>query len=124
MDAYSGTELPKKLGLKEGSTVAYLGAPDGVAEQIGSPAEALPADVVLLFVRSQAELDDRLSEADAVMAEGGSVWIAWPKRASGIESDLDQNVVRETAMARGLVDYKVAAIDATWSGLRFARRRA
>jgi hypothetical protein len=122
MDAYSGTALPKKLGLKDGSTVAYLRAPEGFAEQIGSPPEARPADVVLLFVRSQQELDQRLAEADAAMADGGSVWIAWPKRASGIESDLDQNSVRATGMASGLVDYKVAAIDATWSGLRFARR--
>ena len=124
MDAYSGTALPKKLGLKDGSTVAYLDAPDGFATLIGSPPEARPADVVLLFVQSQQELNERLADADEAMADGGSVWIAWPKRASGISSDLDQNSVRATGMARGLVDYKVAAIDETWSGLRFARRRA
>ena len=78
---------------------------------------------MLLFVKTRADLNRRLSVAERVMADGGSVWIAWPKRASGVATDLTQNDVRRKGLDSGLVDYKIAAIDQTWSGLRFARRR-
>ncbi len=78
---------------------------------------------MLLFVKSRKELDRRLAVAARMMNTGGSVWLAWPKQASGMKTDLTQNEVRRKGLASGLVDYKIAAIDATWSGLRFARRK-
>jgi len=133
MAGYSGTPLPKKLGIKAGSAVALLGAPDGFATKTLGP---LPEGAVvrrdvrsaftvgLLFARSRADLERRFARAAKAMADPGALWIAWPKKASGVATDLGENVVREYGLARGFVDYKIAAIDATWSGLCFARRRA
>jgi CheY-like chemotaxis protein len=128
---YSGTPLPKKLGIKAGSVVALLGAPRGFERTLGRLPDGVRlrrraqgrADLVLLFVKSRRELDGRLAVAQRMMEAGGSVWIAWPKQASGTATDLTQNDVRRKGLASGLVDYKIAAIDATWSGLRFARRK-
>jgi CheY-like chemotaxis protein len=131
MEGYSGTPLPKKLGIKAGSVVALLGAPRGFEQTLGTlPAKVQlrrqargRADLVLLFVRSRADLNQRLSVAKRMMADGGSVWIVWPKKASGVTTDLTQNDVRRKGLDSGLVDYKIAAIDKIWSGLRFALRR-
>ena len=131
MEGYSGTPLPKKLGIKADSVVALLGAPSGFQGTLGRLPENVQlrlhargrADLVLLFVKSRADLNRRLSTATRLMAEGGSVWIAWPKKASGVVTDLTQQGVRDKGLDSGLVDYKIAAIDETWSGLRFARRR-
>lgn len=128
---YAGTPLPKKLGIKTGSVVALLGAPREFEGTLGRLPEEVRlkrraqgrADLVLLFVKSRRELDGRLGVAARMMNPGGSVWIAWPKQASGVETDLTQNHVRKKGLDSGLVDYKIAAIDATWSGLRFARRK-
>ena len=128
---YSGTPLPKKLGIKPGSVVALLGAPTGFEKTLGSLPEGAKlkrqargqADLVMLFVKSRADLNRRLPVAKRIMAEGGSVWIAWPKQASGVATDVTQNDVRKKGLGSGLVDYKIAAIDATWSGLRFVPRR-
>jgi hypothetical protein len=126
MAGYSGTPLPRKLGIKEGSVVALVGAPAGFVF------DALPdgarvrrsargeADLAVAFARTRAELTRRW---DAATRCSASVWIAWPKKASGVPTELDENVVRDHGLARGWVDFKVAAIDETWSGLRFARRR-
>jgi len=130
-DGYSGTPLPKKLGIKPGSVVALLGAPTGFEKTLGSLPDGARrkrqthgrADLVLLFVKTRADLNRRLSVAKLIMAEGGSVWIAWPKKASGVATDITQNDVRKKGLGSGLVDYKIAAIDAMWSGLRFARRK-
>jgi hypothetical protein len=126
MDAYAGVSLPKKLGLEEGDVVALAGAPDGFAARLAGATARTSlrgrADLVVLFVREQAELERRLPAAIRSIADGGSLWIAWPKRASGTSSDLTQVVVRRLGMDAGLVDYKVASFDETWSGLRFARR--
>lgn len=126
MDAYAGAALPTKLGLKEGDTVALGGAPKGFADRLQGVTvrEALRgrADLVVVFVRTQSELERRLSAAIRAIAGGGSLWIAWPKRASGTSSDLTQAVVRRLGMDAGLVDFKVASFDETWSGLRFVRR--
>ncbi len=131
MAGYSGTPLPKKLGIREGSVVALLGAPPGFAKTLGK----LPADVtfrrqargsanlVMLFTKSRADLHRRLAAATRTIADRGSLWIAWPKKASGVTSDLDQQLVRKVGLAAGLVDFKICAIDETWSGLRFAVRR-
>ena len=130
LDGYSGTPLPKKLGIKPGSVVALLGAPPGFEKTLGSLPDGAKlkrqargrADLVMLFVKKRADLN-RLSVAKRIMVEGGSVWIAWPKKASGVATDITQNDVRKKGLCSGLVDYKIAAIDATWSGLRFAWRK-
>jgi hypothetical protein len=79
--------------------------------------------LVVLFCGSSSELTERFDDAKAAIAPGGTLWICWPKKASGVETDLGQVEVRRHGMDRGLVDFKVAAIDQTWSGLRFARKK-
>jgi CheY-like chemotaxis protein len=123
MDVYEGRPLSAKLGLRDGRSLLLIGAPREVANQLRGFRSKPVADIVLLFARSRADLDSRLPEAIDATAEEASIWIAWPKQASGVATDLTQAAVRETGMAAGLVDFKVAAIDETWSGLRFARRR-
>jgi CheY-like chemotaxis protein len=133
MAGYSGTPLPKKLGIKAGAAVALLGAPEGFVTKTLGP---LPEGAVvrgdarsmfrvgLLFVRSTSDLARRFPSAAKSMGDPGALWIVWPKKASGVPTDLDENAVRAYGLARGLVDYKIAAIDETWSGLCFARRKA
>jgi hypothetical protein len=125
MDAYSQTELEPKLGVREGTTMLLLGAPDGFGEALrrAELVEEGPAQLVMLFSPSVAEFERDFAGAKAAIAPGGTLWICWPKKASGAQSDLDQAQVRRYAMDRGLVDFKVAAIDSTWSGLRFSRRK-
>ena len=129
MAGYAGTPLPKKLGVKAGSTVALVDAPAGFEETLGvlptgvrvrpGPDEA--GDVTLWFVRSQVDLERDL-ERMVPAAARGALWIVWPKKASGVVSDLSQTVVRAAGLAAGLVDYKVCSVDATWSGLCFTQR--
>ena len=128
---YSGTPLPKKLGIREGHRIALVRAPAGFAQTLG----ALPAgvrsssrlgadrDVVVLFCRSLQQLRADFARAGRCLADRGGLWVAWPKKASGVRTDLDDNVVRAVGLDAGLVDNKVCAIDATWSGQRFARRQ-
>jgi hypothetical protein len=128
MVGYSGTPLPRKLGIKEGSVTALLGAPDGFEATLGPLPDGARLrrdgrghpDLVVAFGRSRAELARRWDSAERL---GAPIWIAWPKKASGVATDLDENAVRDHGLARGWVDHKVAAIDETWSGLRFARRK-
>lgn len=127
---YSGTPLPKKLGIKANSTVALVNAPKDFETTLGE----LPAGVtlkkkatgkeplIIWFLRMRAELEDRVNQMRELTGNGG-IWLVWPKQASGLKTDLNQNVVRETGLANGLVDYKVCAVDATWSGLKFAVRK-
>ncbi len=130
MAGYAGTPLPRKLGIKPGSVVALVSAPKGFEETLGDLPEdvtltqsARPAsEVTLWFPATLEDLKARIEDM-VPCAEKGGLWIIWPKKASGIVSDLSQTVVRETGLAAGLVDFKVAAIDATWSGLRFSRRK-
>jgi CheY-like chemotaxis protein len=129
---YSGTPLPKKLGVKPNSTVALLGAPNDFEQTLGELPEGLKlkrradraCDLIIWFVRMRAELD-RIKEMAELTGDNGAsgLWIAWPKKASGVASDMTETVVRETGLASGLVDYKICAIDATWSGLKFAKRK-
>jgi CheY-like chemotaxis protein len=125
MDAYSQTELEPKLGVRDGTTVLLLGAPDGFGRALrrAECVETGPAQLVMLFSPSVADLEREFAAASAAIAPGGSIWLCWPKKTSGLQSDLDQASVRRYGMNRGLVDFKVAAIDATWSGLRFARKK-
>jgi hypothetical protein len=129
---YSGTPLPKKLGIKEGHRLALLGAPDGFDRTLGPLPDGVeertsargPADVVVFFVSSRAALERRFDPLKRAIFPDGGLWIAWPKRASGVETDLTEDVVREIALATGLVDNKVCAIDEVWSGLRLVHRVA
>jgi hypothetical protein len=128
---YSGTPLPKKLGIGPGDTVALVGAPDGIDEVLGDlPAGVVvrrraggQADVVVCFATRRTELDRRLDAHVRMVAPDGTVWAAWPKKASGVATDITEDVVREVAFPRGLVDVKVCAIDDTWSGLKLVIRR-
>ena len=125
---YSGTPLPKKLGIKVGSTVALIRAPKAFDRTLGDlPAgvrfttrTTKPVDLAVWFVTSVREIETRMA-AMAPVATG--LWIAWPKKASGVVTDVTENLVRNAGLAHGLVDYKVCAIDHTWSGLKFARRK-
>ena len=129
MAAYSNAPLPKKLGIKPGVTVALLGAPGDL--DLGSLPEGVQLqtglrprpNLVLLFSKSSADLERRFPAAARALAEGGGIWIAWPKQSSGLRSNLTQAAVRKFGLDSGFVDYKVCAIDATWSGLLFARRK-
>ncbi len=130
MDLYAGASLAKKLGIRAGLAVALLEAPDGFERKL----EPLPqgvevrrgargrAGLVLLFAKSAGDLRKRFAAAARLLEGGGSVWIAWPKKASGIASDLGEAAVRSFGLAAGFVDYKICAIDETWSGLLFTRR--
>ena len=124
---YSGTPLPKKLVIKEGSKVGLVGAPADFAERLGELPDGARlrrgtrgADLVLWFVRSTRQLSRGLQRYASL---GVPVWIIWPKQASGVATDLTQNAVRAAGLGAGLVDYKVCAVDETWSGLLFRRRR-
>jgi CheY-like chemotaxis protein len=127
---YSGTPLPKKLGIKANSVVALEGAPAGFRKTLGDLPEGVaveddargPCDIILWFVRSREELA-REMKAMAARTGAGRLWIIWPKKASGMDTDVRENDVRSIGMAAGLVDFKVCAVDATWSGLAFTRRK-
>jgi len=131
MAGYSGTPLPKKLGIKEGHTVLLANAPADFATTLGklpvdvtltTTAAGHPVDVILLFVTALADVQARFAALAALLVPNGGVWVAWPKKASGVPTDLNENLIREIGLAAGLVDNKVCAIDDTWSGLRFVIR--
>jgi hypothetical protein len=125
---YSGTPLPRKLGIKPGARVALLGAPDGF--ELGELPDGVSVkrraggkvDVIVTFHTRRAELERRLPALRAMMEPSAGLWIAWPKRASRVETDITEDVLREIALPTGLVDNKVCAVDATWSGLRLVIR--
>jgi hypothetical protein len=120
---YSGTPLPKKLGVKPQSRVVLDGAPEGFDGILGvEPAEAGPADVIVSFHTARAELERRMPELRGLMDPAAGLWIAWPKKAAKTGTDLTEDVVREIALDNRLVDNKVCAIDETWSGLRLVIR--
>lgn len=133
---YSGTPLPKKLGIKENMAVTLIDAPgdfeitlgdvpSGVVfhrRQRGQPPAGCP--LVIWFNRSRQDVDAGIRGIARDLPENGRVWIAWPKKASGVVTDLTQPYVRKTGLASGLVDYKICAIDKTWSGLLFTRRKS
>jgi hypothetical protein len=123
---YSGTPLPLKLGITPGKRVAAMSPPPGFADLLdGAPFSTRlrgSFDVVIQFATSRATLERRLAALIGALEPRGGLWIAWPKRSSGVASELDERAVRELGLATGLVDNKVCAIDETWSGLRFVRR--
>jgi hypothetical protein len=125
---YSDTPLAKKLGVAEGATLVLLAAPTGWAFDLPQRVTVRHragghADVVVAFFTSARTLERRLDPLGATVFPAGGLWIAWPKKASGVATDLSDNVVRTAALSRGLVDNKVCALDETWSALRLVWRR-
>jgi len=133
MAGYSGTPLPQKLGIKETHRVALLGAPAGFDAKLGTlPAGTIvqrslagrsALDVIVAFVTKKSDLVARIAAVRPRMQPAAGLWIAWPKQASGVATDVTEHVIREVALPTGLVDNKVCAIDDTWSGLRLVIRR-
>jgi hypothetical protein len=124
---YSGTPLPKKLGIKDGSTLALIGAPPDVIDELPAGVTVTReargrADVVVAFFVRRIDFERRIAGLGKMIFPAGGLWIAWPKRASGIETTMTEDVVRAVALPLGLVDNKVCAIDDTWSGLRIVWR--
>lgn len=130
MAGYSGTPLVKKLGIKDGFRAALVGAPVGFQNElidlpgtvkfVTSIEEQL--DFIIFFTKTRAELTRNFSRLAAKLTPTGMLWIAWPKRTSGVESDLSDNSVREIGLDGGLVDVKVCAVNEIWSGLKFVIR--
>ena len=127
MAGYSGTPLLKKLGIGAGSSVVLIGAPAGVIDDLPPDVTVKrqargKADVVVAFFVERAEFERRIGPLSAMIVPDGGLWVAWPKRSSGVLTTLSDHVVREVALPLGLVDNKVCAIDSTWSGLRVVWR--
>jgi hypothetical protein len=128
---YSGTPLVKKLGIKPDASLLFVGAPDDFEPLlVGMPTGVRPkrggtaaADLTIWWPASVRDLQSRMAAIEKRIAPGGSIWIAWAKKASGVKTDLNENVIRDAGLAHGLVDYKVCAISDIWSGLKFARRK-
>ena len=127
---YSGTPLWRKLGITADSRVVALGAPEDFRQLLGAlPAGADvmtrigSADIFIVFSTDSEEMERRFTSVLGVLPANGAIWTAWPKRSSGVATDITENVLRETFLRSGMVDNKVCAIDATWSGLRFVVRR-
>jgi len=124
---YSSTPLVQKLGIKEGMTLAVLDPPENYWELlVGLPEDLTIADgdgsgldFLHVFVREKADLETRLRELGRRIAQNGMIWVSWPKKASGVETDLSGDVVRQAGISAGLVDVKVCAVDEIWSGLKF-----
>jgi hypothetical protein len=127
---YSATPLPRKLGFKPGMTAVFLDAPERVDELLGELESVTVkrslrgrADLVMCFVTRRRELERRAPRLREAVAPAGMVWVCWPKRASKVDTDVTEDVVREVLLPTGLVDTKVAAVDETWSGLKLVVRR-
>jgi hypothetical protein len=128
MAGYSGTPLPKKLGIKEQFRVAFLGLPANVKADLKTAlagcqiAKDEPVDFAMIFVRTAGELKKQFPRFSKLLAPSGMLWVSWPKKASGVASDLDENEVRRIGLEAGLVDVKVCAVNEIWSGLKFVIR--
>ncbi|MCY3800552.1 MAG: DUF3052 domain-containing protein [Chloroflexi bacterium] len=132
MAGYSGTPLPKKLGIKESCRLALAYPPDDIEEILGELPDGVEMcstnsdslDIIVFFTKEKKLLEDHFGNLARRLQPAGSLWIAWPKRSSRVETDLTENVVREVGLGEGLVDTKVCAISNIWSGLRFVYRLA
>jgi len=130
MAGYSGTPLPKKIGIKEGSRIALVNAPEDFARELGPlPPNAeivtrvtKPLDIVLLFVLTERALLRDFEKLAKKLASNGMIWVAWPKKSSGVATDLVFERVQRIGLDTGLVDVKICAIDDVWSGLKFVIR--
>jgi hypothetical protein len=130
MPGYSGTPLPKKLGIKRGFRVRLVNDPSEVRTELS---EALTTcdlahdlrsqlDFAMVFTTSRADLSRQFARLTKALAPAGMLWISWPKKSSGVATDLDENIVRKIGLSAGLVDVKVCAVTDVWSGLKFVRR--
>ncbi len=136
VSGYSGTPLPQKLGLKAGMLVHFLDAPPGYEQAVAIDGlqlstevstevstEARPGlDFAQIFVTQHQQLLERLAATKDAIVKNGMIWVSWPKRTSGLDTNLTENIIRAEALALGLVDVKVASIDSTWSGLKLVYR--
>ena len=130
MAGYSGTPLARKLGIKEDQRIALVNAPGNFQEELGSlPAGAMVVprlqsslDLILFFAGSQSELTKNFARLAARLVPNGMLWVAWPKKNSGVKTDLSFEVVQSVGLEAGLVDTKICAVSDVWSGLRFVRR--
>ena len=128
---YSGTPLARKLSLKDGQRVWWEDVPDGVRSEIEKSGFALelldaaeaPIDVAHIFVRSRAALEGAVHRLMPLLASSGFIWISWPKKASKLPTDISEDRIRDVIIPLGLVDVKVCAVDATWSGLKLMIRK-
>ena len=126
---YSGTPLATKLGLKPGQRIWRDGMPASVAEEIGETGATLLArpeqgmDAAHIFKTDRAALADDLTALRLMLAPAGFVWVSWPKKASKMPTDIDENVIRDICLPMGFVDVKVCAVDAIWSGLKLVIRK-
>jgi hypothetical protein len=129
MAGYSGTPLVQKIGIKPGDRLLLLNSPKHFDKELApmppevelaSPSsKEKPLNVALCFTANRKELERVLPAVKPKLAQNGMVWVGWPKKSSGVVSDLDENIIRDTGLALGLVDVKVCAINDTWSGLKF-----
>ena len=128
MAGYSGTPLPKKLGIKEQFRVAMLDLPVDVKGELESElagcqiAKDKPVDFAMIFVKTANELKKQFPRFAKQLAPAGMLWVSWPKKASGLATDLNENEVRRIGLEAGLVDVKVCAVNEIWSGLKFVIR--
>ena len=130
MPGYSGTPLPKKLGIKPGFRVGFSDLPADVHTELKTALSDCsvakskdgPFDFAMIFVRNLAELEKRFPSFARKLAPAGMLWVSWPKKSSGVKTDLDDNVVRDFGLLQGLVDVKVCAVSDFWSGLKFVIR--
>jgi hypothetical protein len=128
---YSGTPLPRKLGIAEGCRMAWVRPPAHFADLLGDLPDGArrkarataPLDLVVTFATRRSQLERELPRLREAVRPAGAVWTAWPKRASGVTTDITEDVVRDVALPAGLVDVKVCAIDETWSGLKLVIRK-
>ena len=129
MPGYSGTPLPKKLGIKPGFRVRLANAPAEVRAELREALARCDAvkqedalDFAMIFSKSRAELTREFSRIAKVLSPAGMLWVSWPKKSSGVATDVTENIVREIGLDAGLVDVKVCAVTEVWSGLKFVRR--
>jgi len=130
MAGYSGTPLAKKLGIKDGFRIVLLDVPSEVRAELKSALAACKVareldqdvDFIMCFTKSKMQLAAEVGRVSRNLAPVGMLWVNWPKKSSGVATDLNENVVREIGLAAGLVDVKVCAVTDVWSGLKFVRR--
>ena len=129
MAGYSGTPLVKKLGIQPGFNIAFVNAPSGFVAELDMPSDVSidsrsgkTLDFAHLFVKSEKELKTKFSEYAKRLNPSGMLWVSWPKKSSGVTTDLSEGIVRAIGLAAGLVDVKICAVDDVWSGLKFVFR--
>jgi hypothetical protein len=128
MAGYSGTPLPTKLGIKEQFRVIFLNLPADVKTELASAlatcyvAKVEPVDFAMVFAKTASELKKQFPRFSKLLAPSGMLWVSWPKKASGMATDINENEVRKIGLEAGLVDVKVCAVNEIWSGLKFVIR--